>query len=264
MKVDVAVDVGNTRVKWGLRAPATTRVLRTASLADDPEAWRAQRDAWRAEGLLPEGPASWLLASVQPARSERLRRWLQEQGDAVALLLWARDLPLAVGLEKPDHVGIDRLLNGVAARPLLAPGQPAVLVDAGSAVTVDWLDETHTFRGGAIFPGLRLMAEALHAYTALLPRVAVPLPVPELPGPATVPATQAGIFWAVVGGIDRCARRLCRLSRAEPRLFLTGGDAAFLTDALARHEDAPLTALPATLWPEQTLEGILLAAEGLP
>jgi type III pantothenate kinase len=205
-----------------------------------------------------------VLASVQPQRCEQLRHWLEGQGDRVEQLHYARQLPLAVGVEKPDHVGIDRLLDAVAALRVLAPGEPAVLVDAGSAVTVDWLDEAHAFRGGAIFPGLRLMAEALHQYTALLPLVTIPLPVPELPGPATVPAMQAGIFWAVVGGIDRTVRRLRRLTTNPPKLFVTGGDGVFLLEALARHDGEALTSLEPISWPEQTLQGILYAAEALP
>jgi type III pantothenate kinase len=264
MKADVAVDVGNTRIKWGLRDRATSRVCRIASLAEDPQAWKAQREAWLSEGLLAaDPPPVWVLASVRPPRCEHLRHWLREQGDRALELYWAHQLPLKVGLEKPDHAGIDRLLNAVAALRVLPAGQPAILVDAGSAVTVDYLDEAHTFRGGAIFPGLRLMSQALHEYTALLPLVEIPLPVPELPGTATIPAMQAGVFWAVVGGIDRAAGRLRRLASAEPRLFFTGGDATFLSQALAAHADAsPIVPQP-TLWPEQTLEGILYSAEAL-
>ncbi len=263
MKPDVVVDVGNSRIKWGLRHPARPRIGQHVSLPDDPAAWLSQRSAWQTAGLLPAHPL-WVLASVQPHRSARLQRWLQEQGDRALQLQFAAQLPLSVGLEKPDHVGIDRLLNAVAALRLLEPGRPAVLVDAGSAVTVDWLDPTHTFRGGAIFPGLRLMAEALHRHTALLPLVTVPVPVPEMPGTATIPAMQAGIFWAVVGGIDRAARRLCRLTQTEPKLFLTGGDAPLLLDGLAHQQDAALTSMEPVLWREQTLEGILASAEALP
>jgi type III pantothenate kinase len=263
MKPDVVVDIGNTRIKWGLRDLAAPRIGPHVALADDPDAWRTQRGAWQAAGLLPAHPL-WVLSSVQPHRCARLARWLSEQGDRVEQLQFAAQLPLSVGLEKPDHVGIDRLLNAVAALRVLEPGRPAVLVDAGSAVTVDWLDPAHVFRGGAIFPGLRLMAEALHRYTALLPLVTVTVPVPEMPGPATIPAMQTGIFWAVVGGIDRAARRLCRLTETEPKLFLTGGDASLLLAGLISQPDAVLTSLEPALWIEQTLAGILASAEVLP
>jgi type III pantothenate kinase len=265
MIVDVAVDIGNTRIKWGLCDRSAPRIVHTVSLADDPDAWAAQRFAWQRERLLAaDRPAVWVLASVQPHRCERLRLWLAAQGERVEQLQAAAQLPLTVALERPDHVGIDRLLNGVAARGVLRPGEPSILVDAGSAVTVDWLDREHTFCGGAIFPGLRLMAEALHQYTALLPLVRVPLPVPELPATTTTMAMQAGIFWTVVGGIDRVSRQLCRLTPDLPRLFLTGGDAPFLAAALAEMGEEPLTLLRPVLWPEQTLEGIRRAAELLP
>jgi type III pantothenate kinase len=264
MRIDVAVDIGNTRIKWGLCQPASSRFGYVASLADDHQAWYAQRRTWRKAGLLPSEPATWVLASVQPQRCERLRQWLERQGERVEQLQFASQLPLTVGLEKPDHVGIDRLLNAVAAVREVQPGQGAILVDAGSAVTVDWLDEAQSFRGGAIFPGLRLMAQALNQYTALLPLVRIPLPVPSLPGPATIPAMQAGIFWAVVGGIERAADRLRRLASREPRLFLTGGDASFLVEALSRHEDRPLAGWASCVWREQTLEGIRISAEGFP
>jgi type III pantothenate kinase len=260
MRVDVAVDVGNTRIKWGRRG-GPARVAEVVALPDDPARWQAQLDDWREAGLVPR-PAAWALASVRPQRSEPQARWLEGQGEQVATLTLAAQLPLAVGVEHPDWVGIDRLLNGVAALGVLDAGQPAVLVDAGSAVTVDWLDETHTFRGGAIFPGIGLMAKALHDYTALLPLISIPLPVPALPGPATTPAMQAGIFWAVVGGVGRAVDCLRTLSAVAPRVFLTGGDGRFLLDGLAGR--ASLTTPEPTLWPEQTLEGILLSAEALP
>jgi type III pantothenate kinase len=263
MMPDVVIDVGNSRVKWGRRAADAPQIAEAVSLADDVEAWQSQLEQWRNAHLLPS-PAAWVLAGVRPQRLEKLRVWLQVQGERVALLHSAAQLPLAVGLEHPDRVGIDRLLNAVAACEVMPPGFPAILVDAGSAVTVDWLDETHTFRGGAILPGLRLMVEALHEHTALLPLVSIPLPVPRLPGTATIPAMQAGVFWAVIGGIDRIVQCLRRVAAVEPRLYLTGGDGPFLLKGLAGHGDEGLTVLAPTLWPEQTLAGILHAAEALP
>jgi type III pantothenate kinase len=254
MRPHVVADVGNSRVKWGLCAPDGSRVVEPVSLADDPAAWREQLALW-APRLAGGRPPLWVLASVRPERSERLRDWLLGQGSRVAVLSRADQLPLTVALERPDHVGIDRLLDAVAAKSRLPAGRPAVLVDAGSAVTVDWLDEAHVFRGGSIFPGLRLMAEALHAYTALLPLVTVTEPVPPLPGSDTRRAMQAGIFHAVAGGIERIARQLTVQSAVGPQVFLTGGEAGLLHAALG---------MPAVLWPEQTLEGILHSAEALP
>jgi type III pantothenate kinase len=258
MRPHVVVDVGNSRVKWGVCAADGSGILQVLSLADDADVWQRELRKQVAQPplALAQGPLNWVLASVRPERSSRLAAWLRQQGQRVALLERAAQLPLAVPLTHPDYVGIDRLLNAVAAKRRLPAGRPAVLIDAGSAVTVDWLDEAHAFRGGAIFPGVRLMAKALNDYTALLPLVSIPEPVPPLPAGDTISAMQAGIFHAVAGAIERIVRRLAEQAVAAPEVFLTGGDAGLLHGALAG-------AGRPVLWPTQTLEGILHSAEAL-
>lgn len=263
MTAHVVVDVGNTRIKWG-RVSADGRAIdAVASLPDDPAAWETARGAWHA-GITRS--LRWAIASVQPDRARRLEGWLLGRGDRV-VTLGAAQLPLDVRLPRPDRAGIDRLLNAVAACGRLDPDRPAVLIDAGSAVTVDWLDEQHAFRGGVIFPGLELMAEALHRYTALLPRVQVSLPVPAAPAESTIPAIQAGICLAVVGGIRETVAHYAAGAARSPRIFLTGGQAPLLCQAM-RLLDPPQALPPPwhdfVLWPEQTLTGILRSVEGLP
>jgi type III pantothenate kinase len=249
MKPAVVVDVGNTRVKWG--RCSVDSVAESVSLpADDPAAWQDQIDRWRLAG-----PLAWVVTGVHPQRRDRLAAWLRERGGAVHVLDSWQQLPLRIRVEHPEKAGIDRLLNAVAANHRRPPGVPAVVIDAGSAVTVDWLDETGSFGGGAIFPGLRLMARALHDYTALLPLIDVPAAAPPLPGLCTRGAMAAGVFWAAAGGIQALTRQLATRSPAAPVVFLTGGDAALLRPTL------PDTV---QVWPLMTLEGVRLTAEALP
>jgi type III pantothenate kinase len=266
MRPHVVVDIGNTRIKWGLVAPDELRLEATASLPDDPAAWESQWEVWARSGARP-GPFTWVLTSVQPQRCRCLQDWLQARGEQVVVLEKASQLPLTVALPEPDKVGIDRLFNAVAAKGKLSPGEPAVLIDAGSAVTVDWLDEGHAFCGGAILPGLRLMAQALHDYTALLPLVEIEAP-PLLPARATIPAMKAGIFWAVAGGIEAVVQRLRAASKVPPRVFLTGGDLPLLRRGTAPGEDPGEQAwqppFEVTSWPGMTLEGILHSSGALP
>ena len=245
MRPDLVVDIGNSRVKWGRCADGA--VADSASLPhDDPAAWQSQLVRWGLTGTL-----GWVISGVHPRTRDRLADWVRGQGDSVRILGDPRLLSLQVRLERPDHVGIDRLLNAMAANTRRRPGAPAAVVDAGSAVTVDFIDGSGAFAGGAIFPGLRLMVRALHDYTALLPLIQVQSALPPLPGVSTPAAMEAGVYWAVAGGIQACVRRLG--SPAE--VFLTGGDAALLHPALG---DA------VTFWPHMTLEGIRLSAEALP
>ena len=246
MKPDVVVDVGNTRVKWGRCRDGA--VVESASLPpEDPPAWEQQRQAWDAGG-----PLTWVVSGVHPRRRDQVADWVRARGDTVRTLVWARELPLQVRLEHPDRVGIDRLLDAVAANSRRRPGIPAAIIDAGSAVTVDWLDADGAFAGGAILPGLRLMALALHEHTALLPLIEVAT-VPPVPGTSTPGAMAAGLFWAVAGGARALVEQMAGQAGTRPDVFLTGGDGPLLHPALGPD---------AQLWPAMTLEGIRLSVAG--
>lgn len=249
MTPDIVVDIGNSRIKWG-RCTSDAVVEAVSLPPDEPEGWTSQLERWRLWG-----PRAWVVASVQPERCARFVEWLRARGDTVLLLDSARQIPLRVALEVPDQVGLDRLLNAVAAVRRQPPCLPAVVVDAGTAVTVDWIDETGAFRGGAILPGLRLMAQALHDHTALLPLVEA-RQSPKVPGTSTAEALQAGIFWSVAGGIYALVEQLRKRSeRAAPcSVFLTGGDAALVAPALDQS---------VIVWPFMTLEGIRVTAQSL-
>jgi type III pantothenate kinase len=252
MKPDFVADVGNSRIKWG-RCTAD-RVEEYVSLpAENTSAWTKQVQAWN----LQPGSA-WAVSGVDPKRLRRLAIWLRKERQTVKTLTSWQQLPIRVDVDYPSKVGMDRLLNAVAARQHVQREISLFIIDAGSAVTVDWVDATGTFRGGAIFPGFALMAKALHDYTALLPEVSVSQRANlEVPGTNTRSAIEAGVFWAVAGAIRALLRQFTGRAGADRRraIFLTGGDGPLLAAVLeSSHE----------LWPEMTLEGIRLAAEALP
>lgn len=243
----IVVDVGNTCVKWG-RCSAG-RVAEVAVLPPNaPDTWERQFEQWA-------GPASaWVVSGVHPGRRDTLVAWLRDRAATIRILDDYRQLPLDVRTEVPAQVGIDRLLNAVAANARRRPNHAAVIVDAGSAVTVDLVDDRGAFRGGAIAPGLRLMALALHDHTALLPAVAVD-GAQEPPGTTTVQAIRAGVFHCVLGGIVRLVAAYRRQWRGGIDVFVTGGDGALL---LAQEPGLGV------LWPAMTLAGILYAVAGAP
>jgi len=241
VSVDVVVDVGNSRIKWGRCDAGGIRAA--AALPMNSAAWQAQIAAWDLTG-----PARWVIAGVRPEWRDALAAWLATQGFDVYLLESARQLPLRVKLEYSERVGIDRLLNAVAANSRRRPGQAALAVDAGSAVTVDYVDPDGAFCGGAIFPGLRLMTQSLHEYTALLPLVEITGAVAP-PGTDTRSAIATGVYHAVAGGIRALSDAMTGAA-AEVTTFVTGGDARLLASSLGDH---------VVLWPEMTLEGIRLS-----
>jgi type III pantothenate kinase len=258
VKPAVVVDVGNTRIKWG--RVSGNEVVESVSLPpEDWSAWQAQLNRWQ---LVDASP--WALATVHPQRGIHFGDWLKRLGHSIATIENYRSVPISIGLEKPEQVGIDRLLTALAAKSRSLCMARCIIINAGTAITVDLVDETGTFCGGAIFPGRRLMARALHDHTALLPLVQTDWDhqaewtILDAPGHSTESAIKAGIQAAVSGGISALVHRMAQSGNSQdrpPEVFITGGDAPILVPFL----DTGIYA-----WPHMTLEGIRLAAEALP
>ncbi len=251
MTPDVVVDIGNTRMKWGRCVGGAVAEMMSLPL-DEPGAWAEQLTAW---GL--NDGVRWAAASVNPTASLAFQEWATDTGDEV-VFIDSDGVPLSYAVGHPEQVGIDRLMNAFAAHCIAHP-HPAIVVSVGTAATIDFIDETGVYHGGVIFPGPRLMAYSLHAHTAKLPLVdADTLPTTVAPGANTQDAILAGIRAAIVG-----ATILLVTHYAEhcppPWVFVTGGAAGDLgrLDFGARFKGTR-TILPLTL------EGIRIAAEGLP
>lgn len=256
MTPDIVVDIGNSRMKWGWGQP-----IMTASLPpDDPAAWDAQLTA-----LPVSGPLSWAVASVDPARLDRFTSWATNRRDFVRVITNA-DIRLPIDVEELARVGIDRLLNAVAARALyegetFAPGTHIVVIDIGSAMTIDLLHHGMIFRGGAILPGPWMMARGLHEFTAKLPHVDPWTAVPAVAfGRNTTQAIQSGIQAAVLGAAVAFLWDIGDPpDDPKPAVVVTGGGREFLRGLWNMAELEALAVAP-TL----TLEGIRIAAGALP
>jgi type III pantothenate kinase len=254
----VAVDVGNSRIKLALFDAAAADPdqpglpIPSATFDLGPEATQLDRIAeWIGAERVPQ--LAWRIGSVQRTVSSRLIEWLRNRGVSRIVLLASADLPLRVALERPDMVGIDRLLGAVAANVLRPQASPAVIVDLGTAITVDLVGADGSFQGGAILPGIGLASKALHEFTDLLPlldmhSLAEP---PAALGTNTVAAMRSGIYWGAIGGVRHLIELLAAGLSVAPQVFLTGGAAPAV---------ANLVAPRAIYSPHLVLSGVALAA----
>jgi type III pantothenate kinase len=250
----LAVDVGNNRVKVGAFSSVPE-----LGIPQPAETWALPGDAPALDPVVrhcaaSDGELHWWIGSVNRPTTARLLDWLREHrpDDAITLLA-SGDLPLKVDLPRPDMVGIDRLLAAVAANRIRSADRPAVIVDLGTAVTVDLVSADGAFQGGAILPGIEMSARALHDYTDLLPRIEMSelLEPPEPLGKATEPAMRSGLYWGTIGAVRELTSRMISGTSVEPELFVTGGAGpmvARLLSETARH------------LPHLTLAGIALTA----
>ncbi len=251
----IAVDIGNslTKLAWfDFQSPnRPTELPQPTKIIEFPTG-QAPGDNLPAE--LPAGPSRWRVASVHREGQRVLAEWVngnRPQDDYHALAL--ADLPIAVRVDHPERVGLDRLAAAVAANVLREPGRPAIVVQAGTAVTVNLIDADGTFAGGAILPGFRMQAEALFGGADLLPlAILEPQGQPPTPlGTNTEDAIRSGLFWGAVGAVRELVARIAQPLARQPQVFVTGGDIARL---------APLVGGGTRFVPNMVLAGIALAS----
>ncbi len=245
----VLVDIGNRRLKV---APFDTGDREAVKRME----WKGGVQHWDAESpgdwLRPKTDArlTWWVSSVHRATAERFQEWIGRVAPQdVVRLLYHVDFPLTIDLPEPERVGIDRLAAATGALTLEQP--PLIVVDAGTAITVDLVLPPCRFAGGAILPGMALMAESLAAGTDALPPLESFDGDDDGPGRDTRHAMRLGIRAATMGGIERlvgCFRASCGDDRCP--VLLTGGNGPALTaiDSGARFH------------PELVLRGVARAA----
>lgn len=156
-------------------------------------------------------------------------------------------IPMTVLTDQPDRVGVDRLVNALAAFERTKSW--TIVVDAGTAITVDVINDGGAFVGGIIAPGMGISSKALHHYTALLPEISVHKPKTIL-GKNTEGAINSGIYWGTVGMVSRLISMLCDELKCQPAIIATGGDAQLLAQEIPK-----ITCVIPCL----TLEGIKIA-----
>ena len=244
----LAIDIGNTRLKWALYAaphPGAALLDQGAVFVETIDElaekdWKALRTPTSMLGCVVAGDA------VRRRVEEQMELWDIEPHWVVPS---PHEAGLTNGYEHPSRLGADRWVALAGARSrVLAAGKPrpALVVMVGTAVTVDALDAGGRFLGGLILPGFGLMLRALEMGTAGLK---VPTgEVVDFPT-NTSDALMSGGANAIAGAIERQARRLQVRTGAEPLLLMTGGAALKL---------APITDLPFETVESLIFEGLLL------
>ena len=147
---------------------------------------------------------------------------------AITVVMTGFIFRLEVDVEEPGLVGPDRVLSAAAALNICK--EACIVVDAGTATTVDFATPEDGFLGGAILPGRTLMAGALRGGTSRLPEVA-PNPTENPLGTTTEGAIRAGVFLGWVGAVKELVRQLRERNGPVP-VLVTGGDGRHLVAQL--------------------------------
>ncbi len=252
----LAIDIGNTNLTLGLvdgGAIVATRRAGTHRATTTDEMELLLDGLLSLDGRSLEGVGGVVLASVVPSQTGMVEAVTNRRGLPLVVAT-AGTVPLAIRVDRPGQVGPDRIVNALAAQRLY--GTPAVVVDMGTATTLDCVGSDGAFVGGAIAPGLQLGLDALASHTARLPRIELRSPDRAI-GRDTVGAMQSGTVFGyqalVAGLLARIRRELADQSDTTPdrvHAILTGGLSA---EPWARDVDG-VTAID----PELTLKGLAI------
>lgn len=240
------LDAGNTRIKWRLRDDSgkvarghLASSLRWSELSSALEAAMANLDG------KPVGRV--LVASVLgDVRNQELQAWCERQfAITPEFALGAFNIGgVFNGYTIPESLGVDRWLAILAGFALVR--QACVIVDGGSALTVDLLHSSGHHIGGYIAPGIKLMRRALLGNTHGVHINELPADFSLTPGRDTETCVAAAQAAMVCGLIEQALSQLRQVDQREPALIFTGGDAEWL-----------LSHFPDAYWqPDLVLDGL--------
>ncbi|BDT69430.1 type III pantothenate kinase [Comamonadaceae bacterium OS-1] len=248
----LAIDIGNTRLKWSLYdtpRPGATLLAHGAEflenidkLADGPWANLAAPSAIL--GCIVAGDA------IKRRVLEQMELWDVHPQWVVSS---AAEAGLTNGYDHPTRLGADRWVAMVGARHRMlaqGPERPMVVVMVGTAVTVEAVDTHGRFLGGLILPGHGIMLRALESGTAGLH---VPTGEVRVFPTNTSDALTSGGTYAIAGAVERMVQHVRQHCKAEPACYMTGG---------AGWKMAPSMSVPFELVDNLIFDGLLAMAAG--
>lgn len=250
----IALDVGNSQVTVGAidgRNVVETGRIDTALISGDTWPLLERRLAGGGHGTALEGA---IIASVVPAATEALQNTLRDHAGVDPLIVGPHlDLGIQMGVQNPEEVGADRIVNAAAAWDEYR--RALIVVDLGTAITFDVVDHGGSFAGGAIAPGVATASNALAAAGAQLYAARFDFP-PRAIGTSTDEAIRSGILFGTAAMVDGMIRRMVAELRGQTAgkdvsedpmedifVLATGGHAALVAphSATIRKVDGLLT-----------------------
>jgi type III pantothenate kinase len=256
----LALDIGNTNIVLGVFDGKTlAHSWRLTTLRDRTadELGLLMHGLFDVSGVDRKAVRAVIMASVVPPLTNPARAMVERYLGVKAMVVEpGLETGMPILYDPPSDVGADRIVNGIAAYEQYgrAAQCPMVVVDFGTATTLDAITAKGEYLGGAICPGVTISADALFQRAARLPRIDVRKPTTVV-GRTTVGAMESGLFWGYVGMVEGLVRRMSA-ELAGPRdstiCVATGGLAGVI---------APETPLIHHVEPDLTLHGLRIVWE---
>lgn len=245
----LVLDIGNTTIHFAVCDRLTVverRTILTVQNASELAAEiKATLSALHRENF---SFSSVIVCSVVPSVTKVLEP-LVFKNLKVKPVIVGRDIivPIKNLYNNPKQVGQDRLVGAYAACELY--GEPAIVIDLGTAITLDVVSEKREYLGGIIVPGIHITAETLFERTALLPLVEITKPK-ALIGKDTQGSILSGIFYGYGEMLKGLIKLLSHDSKVKPKVIITGGHAKLMSEYIKESIDV--------IDPDLVLKGLAL------
>jgi len=231
----LAVDIGNTNIVLGIfegeSLRATWRISTDAQKMPDDYAVLLMTLLPR-DGLALADIDEVIISSVVPPVVTIFEELCQRYMGVTPVVVGPGiKTGVRICTDNPREVGADRVVNAAAAHHLY--GGPLIVIDVGTATTLDAVSKEGDYLGGAIAPGPKIAAEALFVRASKLPRIELVRPKHAI-GRNTVASMQSGIFLGYVGLIEGLVVRMQEEMGGQAKVIATGG----LVEAIARETKA--------------------------
>lgn len=220
MSNNLTIDYGNSRVKWAAWSGSKLIDAKAVKRLDN----KTLSDILRTYDI-----TQAIISSVANDVAETAQ-FIAQHTKRCIMLDHSTPLPIAINYGTPLTLGCDRIATAVGAT-IVAPGEAALVVDAGTAITLDVIDSDGTFCGGNISAGITLRLKALHQGTKRLPLVTTQGDVPQW-GNNTITALRCGAVLGAVGEIERARLTAQQQLGKNVKLILTGGDSQLIAQHL--------------------------------
>jgi len=233
----LAIDAGNTNITFAvfdgteIRAEWRITTDNGRRTADEYAVWLTQ--LLTLKKLQPTDVHAAIICSVVPPVMFALKRLCRDYFNCDPLVVGEPDCRLDIQVFARG-AGADRIVNAVGAH--LITQAPKIVIDFGTATTLDIVDEQGNYCGGVIAAGVNLNLDALHRVSAMLPRITADRPEHDtVIGTDTISAMRSGVYWGYVSMIEGLTRRIIAEFGRPMTVLATGGLAPLFggaTDAI--------------------------------
>jgi len=239
----LAIDIGNSNITLGFFSK--NKLIEKKSLATNTKMSVKNYSEIFTDLVGNMSIEDCIISSVVPEIDKKIEKIIYKTFKIKPTFITIKtNLGIKIKSKNPETAGADRIVNVAAAKNLYK--YPAIVIDIGSAITFDIIDNNGDFIGGLIMPGLNLQLKSLYDYTSKLPMLEIN-PIEKTINNDTKNSILSGVIRGTACSIDGLIEECKKELKTNPYIILSGGNSEFMSKYIKNYD---------TINPNLTLEGL--------